>query len=156
MPMVSGRNAVRSTSLLPSRTDDADAEVFARVMDTKASLGNSPAAAPAMPAIAGGCDSARYTLHADDGSSLRRMDDEAGSPIPQVSMCSLVDVLFGAHSTSVRWSRRFFVLNNHVLFTFADDANSSGPTARPLSVCLHARAQTHGFKCILLPVGAGL
>ena len=52
-----------------------------------------------------------------------------------------------------RWSRRFFVLNNHVLFVYADDSHSSGPAARPLSVrrlsCVRMRFLTRAvfFSC---------
>ena len=46
----------------------------------------------------------------------------------------VVSARANGHVTSPRWSRRYFVLHNHVLFVFADDANTSGLSAKPLSV----------------------
>lgn len=153
---------------LRSAADAAEAAVAAQMTDSASLLSASPLAAPSIPILAGGCKYRVFSLHEDgvcpticiagwmmkQGALFRRYFNCVA--VTRYSQPTLIVFYF-------RWSRRFFVLNNHVLFCYADDAHSSGPAARPLSVRLRAflfrRVPPHPWTQALViryAAGAGL
>ncbi len=94
MPMASVRGSMRSSSALQGREDAAESAVLlARMMDTRVSTSASPTTAPTVPVMSGECVGVRTVrmrcVCAD--IMLRRLDDEAGGAVPQVTSRARID-----------------------------------------------------------------